>query len=177
VDAKTPPARIERLQAALGKIEQERATKVEAIAAHGERRRQLLLDEAPVETIVACDIERDRAKINVEGLDEASRKILAMMAFEEDVIAEERWTAFYSIWHSLALECLEALQTAHAVQQRFLEHHAEAKGEYVHALAIGRVQIVHPGGLLHLDQINGNEMRRREAMSAVIARVRSEADA
>jgi hypothetical protein len=177
VDAKTPPARIERLQEALGKIEQERAAKDALLGAHLEKRRALLLADAPDESILAHDLEADRARLNVEKLDEAGSKIRELLEFESDVLAEQAWRKFYDEWYRLALECLEALQTAHAVQQRFLEHYAEAKGEYVHALAIGRVQIVHPGGLLQLDQIHAKEMRRREAMDEVIARRRAEEDA
>ena len=173
-DAKTPAERIERLRGALGNIEQERAKKAEAIAAHAEERRRLLLDEAPAETILAHDVETDRAKISVEGLDEATRKIVAMIAFEEDVIAEQKWREFYDIWHPLALACLEAMRAAHDAQQKFWAHHEFATGKYCHALQLGRVPVVNPGGLLELDQIDVKERRRREAMDAVIARMRAE---
>jgi hypothetical protein len=173
-DAKTAAERIERLRGALGNIEQERAKKAEAIAAHAEERRRLLLDEAPAETILAHDVETDRAKISVEGLDEATRKIVAMIAFEEDVIAEEKWREYYSTWHPLALALLEAMRAAHAAQQKFLAHHESATGEYCQALQLGRVPVVNPGGLLELDQIHVKERRRREAMDAVIARMRAE---
>jgi hypothetical protein len=173
--ARSPESAIGALQTALAKIREEREAADRKIGAHAAKRRALLLEDAATETILSHDLESDRARVNQDRLDEAEGKIREMIAFEEDVIADGDWRGFYDQWHSLALACLEAMQTAHLEQQKFLAHHEGAPGGYSSGLQIGRVPTVHPGGLLQLDEIHRKDIRRREAMDAVIARMRAEA--
>ncbi|HEY8124519.1 MAG TPA: hypothetical protein VIF88_03755 [Methylocystis sp.] len=175
--ALSPENAIAALQEVHAKIQQEREEKHAIILAHAEKRRELLLADAPTEQILRHDVETDRARIDLERLDEAETEIVARIEFEDSVIADGKWREFYDQWRRLAVDYLEALQAAHGAQQAFLAHHETATGEFARALQLGRVPAVHPGGLAALDHIHANEMARRGRMDRYIDHMRAKADA
>jgi hypothetical protein len=173
--ASSPAANIENLRAALVKVQNERDAQASALSQQHEIRRNLLMQDAQTEQILAHDIDAGKTKIAVERLDEAKRQILARIEFEQSLVDDQTWRTFYDSWRDEALAFSAAIDAAQTAEQKFMTVHDAAKGDFLCALRMDRIPRVVQGSLLaDLGRIHAKETERRERMDVYVKHMRAQ---
>ncbi len=166
--AKSSGSAVERLQAALVKLHEEREEKVRFLDTHAHERRRLLLESDEVDTVLRHDISADRTRLSIEMLDEIENELREAIRHEEDKVADSAWRSYSDLWFKLAAECCAAIDVANEAQQKFLRHHELARDDWAAALKLERSPTVHPGGLNALPHIREKELARRDRFDAFV---------
>jgi len=174
--ASSPAVNIENLRAALVKVQNERDAQASALSQQHEIRRNLLMQDAQTEQILAHDIDAEKAKIAVEKLDEAYRQIKARIEDEQLLIDDQEWRKFYDSWREEAIAFMKAIDAAQTAEQKFMTVHDLAKGDFLCALRMDRIPRIVQGSLpADVARIHAKEIGRRARMDSFIKDRRSEA--